>query len=135
MQVDGRCHCGAISFRATVNPQQVAICHCSDCQVLTGTAYRVSVPAPREHFTLLRGTPAVYVKAGESGARRAQAFCPDCASHLYAYGADEAQPKTYGLRVGCLDQRRELAPQRQKWCSSAMPWSADIGGLPRAERE
>jgi len=44
LRVHGSCHCGAISYEATVDTERVTICHCTDCQNLTGTAYRVSVP-------------------------------------------------------------------------------------------
>ena len=41
MQVDGGCHCGAIAYRAEIDPARVAVCHCTDCQALSGSAYRV----------------------------------------------------------------------------------------------
>ena len=133
MNVTGRCHCGAISYEAVVDPAKVTICHCTDCQSLTGSAYRVSVPVSRQAFALRSGSPAIYVKTGDSGAKRAQAFCARCGSPLYTYGVDDAS--TYGLRVGCIDQRRNLPPHRQKWCSSALAWSMDISDLPRSARE
>ena len=43
MQVHGSCHCGAIEFEAAVDPTRVTICHCTACQNLTGSAYRVTV--------------------------------------------------------------------------------------------
>jgi hypothetical protein len=128
MQVNGRCHCGAIEYDAVVDPAQVTICHCTDCQVLTGCAYRISVPVERQRFHLRKGTPATYVKVAASGAHRVQAFCATCGSPLYAHAL--GNPATYGLRVGCIEQRRLLAPQRQIWCASALPWSMDIRALP-----
>ena len=133
MKVNGKCHCGAITYEAVADPEQVAICHCSDCQALTGTAYRVSVPVPRDSFVLLSGKPRIYLKTGDSGAKRAQAFCSRCGSPLYTYAVDGAV--TYGLRVGCLEQRAELRPRRQKWCRSALDWSMNIADLPRRETE
>jgi len=35
MHVEGNCHCGQIKFRAEVDPDQVEICHCTDCQTLS----------------------------------------------------------------------------------------------------
>ena len=100
MQVHGSCHCGDIRYEAEVDPEQTAICHCTDCQKLTGSAYRVSVPAREGSFQLLAGEPRIYVKTGDNGARRAQAFCPRCGSPLYTYAADD--PRIYGLRVGFI---------------------------------
>ncbi len=38
MKIEGRCHCGQITYEAVVDADKVAICHCSDCQLLTGSA-------------------------------------------------------------------------------------------------
>ena len=43
MHIDGACHCGGITYEAEIDPDRVGVCHCNDCQRLTGTAYRVSV--------------------------------------------------------------------------------------------
>ena len=59
MKIDGSCHCGAIAYEAEIDPETVGICHCADCQQLTGTAFRVSVFAPEDKFRLTRGTPKV----------------------------------------------------------------------------
>lgn len=133
MKVEGSCHCGNIRYEAVVDPERVTICHCTDCQALTGSAYRVSVPVSVDAFSLLTGSPTIYVKISESGAKRAQAFCPNCGSPLYTYAAD--QPKTYGLRVGCISQRHELVPRKQIWCRSALAWSMTISSIAKKERE
>jgi hypothetical protein len=62
MKIDGHCHCGQITFEAEVDPTALTICHCTDCQTLTGSAFRINIPAPAEHFVLLSGTPKSYVR-------------------------------------------------------------------------
>ena len=129
MKVDGRCHCGRISYEAEIDPATVGICHCTDCQMLTGSAYRVSVPAPAATFRLLSGHPKSYVKTADSGNKRAHAFCPNCGAPIYATAVDD--PQSYSLRVGGLSQRAELAPRAQQWNGSAVPWSADLRAVSR----
>ena len=133
MHVTGRCHCGKIAYEAELDPAGVSICHCSDCQVLTGSAYRVSVRVPAETFRMLSGEPKIYIKTADSGARRAHTFCPDCGAPVYS--SDVTSPKFYSLRVGCLDQRAELAPRKQIWCKSSMPWSRDLSAVPGLEKQ
>ena len=133
MDVTGHCHCGAIAYRAVVDPAKVGICHCTDCQTLSGSAYRVSVPAPAESFQLLAGEPKVYIKTAESGNKRAHAFCPHCGAPVYASAISNTP--TYSLRVGALDQRASLPPRRQIWCKSAVPWSANIQDIPKLARQ
>ena len=125
MKVSGKCHCGSVTFTADVNPKNVLICHCTDCQVMSGSAYRIIAMAPRETFHLLSGKPKIYVKTAESGARRVQAFCPNCGTGLYAT-SDEAEPKVYGLRAAVLAERDKLPPQKQIWTRSARHWASDL---------
>jgi len=42
MEIDGQCHCGRVTYRADIDPAKVSICHCTDCQNLTGSPYRVT---------------------------------------------------------------------------------------------
>ena len=104
MKIDGHCHCGQITFEAEVDPTALTICHCTDCQTLTGSAFRINIPAPAEHFVLRSGTPKSYVKTAESGNKRRHAFCGDCGTPIYACAVDN--PQTYALRVGTITQVR-----------------------------
>jgi len=135
MKVNGACHCGQIIYEAEVDPARSAVCHCTDCQALTGTAFRVSVPTIAGTFRLLSGIPSVYLKiTADSGIKRRHAFCPKCGSPVYA-SADEENPPTRTLRVGGLAQREQLAPVRRIWCQSALQWSLDIGSLPGVPKQ
>jgi len=133
MHVNGSCHCGRICYEADVDPALVSACHCTDCQVLSGSAYRVSVRAPAATFKLTSGTPKTYVKTADSGNRRVHAFCADCGAPVYACAL--ADPPFYSLRVGGLQQRAQLPPRQQIWCRSAVPWSANLGVVAQQERQ
>ncbi len=127
MKVHGQCHCGELVYEAEVDPAQASICHCKDCQILTGTAYRVSVPAKAEDFRILNGVPKIYVKTAESGNPRAQAFCATCGTPIYA--SDVKYPAQFNLRTGPLAERVQLKPRRQIWCGSALDWVQDLSGM------
>ncbi len=132
MNIHGRCHCGELSYEADVDPAQVSICHCSDCQTLTGTAYRISVPAKAADFHILTGVPKIYVKTAESGNARAQAFCATCGTPIYA--SDITQPQLFNLRTGAIAERASLKPARQIWCRSALDWVQDLSGMEMREK-
>jgi hypothetical protein len=132
MRVDGSCHCGFITYEAEIDPADVGLCHCTDCQQLTGSAYTTFVFT--QAFRLLSGTPKIYVKTGSSGAKRAQAFCPECGSRIYASAA-VPQPPRYNLRVGTIRQRRALRPHKQMWCGSALDWVMDLRSVERYPKE
>jgi hypothetical protein len=121
MKIDGQCHCGAIAYEAEIDPDAVRICHCTDCQELTGSAFRVTAPTPEGNFRLTRGQPAEYRRTGSSGRGSFQHFCSQCGSPLFTVPAGEGE-RIVGIRVGTIRQRRELTPRRQYWLRSALPW-------------
>jgi len=123
VKVQGQCHCGAIAYEAEVQPGSMTICHCTDCQIHSGSAFRANISAPAASFRLLQGTPRTYVKTADSGARRLLAFCEHCGTPLYACA--EQAPTAYSLRTGVLKQRDELGtPQRQIWTQRRRAWVA-----------
>ena len=131
MKIDGACHCGNVAFEAEVDPGTVRICHCSDCQTMSGSLFRANIQADGKSFRLLRGEPKIYVKTADSGNKRAQAFCADCGTGLYA--TSPTDPASYGLRVGTITQRAAFRPAHQIWCQSELPWTAQINNLPRRD--
>lgn len=128
MKVQGNCHCGRIAYEAKVDPGQSAICNCTDCQTFSGSPWRASVPARAQDFRLLKGTLKTYEKTAESGTKRLQAFCGDCGSAVYSTSVENQT--LFNLRLGALDRRAELPPQRQIWTSSALPWAHDVTAVP-----
>jgi hypothetical protein len=126
MHVNGSCHCGAIRFTAEVDAERVVVCHCTDCQVLTGSAFRVAVPAPIESF-VVHGEPTRYVKVAESGTRRVQAFCPQCGTPVFSTAPEHATQVM--LRVGTLSQRTVLLPSLQIWKRSSLPWVESLASV------
>jgi hypothetical protein len=104
------------------------------CQSLSGSAFRIVVPAPAKDFRLLTGELKHYVKTAESGNKRMQAFCPECGSSIYSVAA-MPEPKAYNIRVGTARQRDELPPRRQYWRRSALHWVDNVGSLPSFDKE
>ena len=134
MQIDERCHCGFISYEAEIDPEKVMICHCTDCQTLSGSAFRTVALTREGEFNLLSGNVKTYVKIAESGARRLQAFCPECGSPLYATSEADG-PKVYSIRIGTSRQRDKLVPRAQIWCRSAQTWVGELGTMQKVETQ
>ena len=125
MKIDGQCHCGAVAYEAELDPEKVGICHCTDCQALSASAFRTIAMVSGDTFRLTKGEPKKYVKVGDSGNRRVQAFCAECGSGLYASDDSEA-PKVFNLRVGTVRQRAQIEPKFECWHESAVPWMPEL---------
>jgi hypothetical protein len=128
MNITGQCHCGAISFTALIDPNKIIVCHCSDCQSFSGSPFRAVAPAAVENVKLT-GTPKLYIKTADSGNKRAQAFCGDCGTQLYATEPDT--PKVLGIRLGCVNERAQIKPTIQIWGKSALPWLNALHEIPQ----
>jgi hypothetical protein len=135
MKIDGGCSCGAIKIEGEADPEKVQICHCTDCQTSTGTAFRVSIPVPGTTFRMT-GQPNYYLKtSADSGKPRLQAFCGSCASPIYSTTPGEGVQPSYMVRVGILRQRDQLMPQRQNWFRSARSWVLKLDAVPKNEKQ
>src|SRR5215470_15270284 len=70
MRIDGRCHCGYVSFEAEADPESTTLCNCTDCQTMSGAPLRAVVTARSGTFVLLSGTPAEYRTTAERCVRK-----------------------------------------------------------------
>ena len=134
MRIDGACHCGYITYEAEADPEKTYICHCTDCQTLSGSAFRTVLPSREGSFKLRSGELKIYVKTAESGTARPQSFCPNCGTPIYSTTLGE-DPKVYVLRLGTVRQRDQFIPKLQLWSRSARHWVDDISAVPRVEKQ
>jgi hypothetical protein len=134
MKIDGGCQCGAIKIQGEADPEKTQVCHCTDCQAGSGSAFRISVPVPGATFRMT-GSPILFLKTtAESGNPRLQAFCGKCGSPIYSTTPGEGVQPSYTMRVGILRQRDQFIPKRQNWFRSAQSWVTALGGVPKNEK-
>ena len=134
MKFQGACACGRIVIEGEADPEKTQVCHCTDCQTGTGSAFRVSVPVAGETFRIT-GEPATYLKTtADSGRPRLQAFCPTCGSPIYSTNPGEGRQAVYVVRVGLLRERDQFVPRRQNWFRSAQAWVTGLGAIPQNQK-
>lgn len=120
----GHCLCGKISYSAEADPIFMGVCHCTDCQRATGSAFEAVVAIPAASLTV-QGAPKVFVSKGDSGKDIQRSFCPDCGSTLMS--SADMMPGVAMLTTGTLDDTSQFKPSMQIYCDSAQPW-VDLGG-------
>jgi hypothetical protein len=134
MKIDGGCYCGYIVYEAEADPAKAMICHCTDCQSLSGSAFRTVLLTQQGSFKLLSGKLKIYLKTGESGNVRPQSFCPKCGTPIYSTTSEQG-PKVHSLRLGTVHQRDQFIPRLQLWSRSSQHWVDEIGSIPRIEKQ
>ena len=123
-QIEGGCLCGKVRYSADVEPAFVGVCHCTDCQKSSGSAFStvVAVPAPAVHVT---GTLKTFTKTGDSGKQIHRRFCPECGSGIVEEA--DAMPNIAMINAGSLDDPKWVKPLSEIYCDSAQPW-VQLGG-------
>ncbi len=133
MKIDGQCHCGRVRYVATVDPDNASVCHCTDCQAISGSAFRTTLRVPDSDLEM-SGETKTYNKVAASGNERALVFCPECGTQMCGMPVGDG-PKLISLRLGTCNQRAKLPPKRQIWCRSAMPWVNDLAAVPTSAEQ
>jgi len=118
-QITGGCLCGKVRYSANAEPAFVGVCHCTDCQKFTGSAFSIIVGVPKQAMTI-EGKLSTYSKAGDTGKTVERRFCPECGSSI----ADEASalPDVVMLSTGTLDDASWVKPSMEIFCDSAQSW-------------
>ncbi len=122
MKITGKCHCKEISIEAEIDLSTIYACHCKDCQMFAGGPFRVIVNVDKDKI-LTTGNPKEYVKTGDSGNKRIQAFCGKCSTSLYS---TSTKREKFSLRTGFLDQREYLIPKKHIYGRSSVKWLKNI---------
>jgi hypothetical protein len=117
---DGSCSCGAVKYRLTSAPMFIHCCHCTDCQRQTGSAFVLNALIEADRVRILQGDTRSFPQPTESGRPHVVHRCADCGTALWSnYGGRE---EIRFVRVGTLDQARQLPPDVHIYTRSKQPW-------------
>lgn len=128
MKVTGSCFCGDIRFEGEVNENAIGVCHCRDCQIFSGSAFRLSCGADPTLFKFTQGTPSYFDKSTDSGRVRRMAFCGRCGTHLASLPASERDYGYVSIRIACTDQFDQITPRVEVFCKSRVKWMEPLQG-------
>lgn len=126
-KLDGHCLCGSITYTcSTEEPVMTGICHCTDCQRQSGTAFSAIVGVPRAALHINGDSLKTYDTIGEDrGAIAHRSFCGTCGSPIISVLDD--MPDLAFVKAGTLTDASWLEPQMEVWTSSAQPWATTTG--------
>jgi hypothetical protein len=117
----GGCLCGKVRYEVASEPVAFMICHCRDCQYVSGGEPAAVVVVPKPAFRLVKGTVKGFAVKGESGAEVERQFCPDCGTPLFSRLG--AMPQLWAIKAGSMDDSSWLKPTAFLWTHSAQPWA------------
>ncbi len=118
-ELRGGCQCGDIRYEVTGVPQQVSVCHCTDCQRQSGSAFGMTLVVKEEDFRLTQGEPKTFASKSDAGRAKLGAFCPACGTRIYH--KPEWRKGMVSVKPGTLDDTSTLKPDIHIW-TSKQPW-------------
>ena len=131
MTTTGGCLCGAIRYEVASPPLFQGVCHCRDCQYVSGGAPANVMVVPKAAVTVTKGQTRTYWVTGDSGGRVGREFCEVCGTQLFSNL--EGQAGIVVIKVGSLDDPSQFTPSMNIWTGSAQPWHAIDTNLPNLE--
>ena len=129
MKTRGSCFCGAIAYEAEIDEQRIGVCHCRDCQIFSGSAFRTAAALSPADFEITKGSPKTFDKTADSGNVRRMVFCGDCGTHICSLPPDPATEGAFvSLRIATCDDFARLKPRGELFCRSKVSWLPAIEG-------
>ena len=118
LPLTGGCQCGLIRYRMRGHPLVFYLCHCSECQRHTSSAFGESLRFRREHLDVDPGLHCIR-RVSESGNQREGWFCPECGVRIWHGTAGSPE---INIKAGTLDDTSWLVPAGHIWTRSKQPF-------------
>jgi hypothetical protein len=118
LPLTGGCQCGRIRYSLRAKPLVFYLCHCTECQRHTSSAFGESLRFKREDMDVDAGL-ASFSRMSESGKQRQGWFCPDCGVRIWHGTTGSAE---INIKAGTLDDTSWLVPAGHIWCGSKQPF-------------
>lgn len=127
-EVTGGCACGAVRYRAAIDPAQAYWCHCRMCQRALGAVAVAFVNAGKADVEFTSGAPAEWQSSPI--ARRGR--CADCGTPLTFHYPDSDR---MDLTVASLDDPAGIVATSHFGVESHLPGWVELGALPTLRSE
>jgi hypothetical protein len=111
------CRCGQVRMRISAPPAITMACHCVGCQLMTASAFSLSVLVPKDAFEITQGEPVV----GGLHGYPVHYFCPYCMSWIFTR-LRETSPFV-NLRATMLDDATWFEPFIESCVAEKLPWA------------
>ena len=118
--MDGKCTCGALTYRLTNTPLFTHCCHCTWCQRETGSAFALNALIETE-FLEVTGEVEEITTPSASGKGQIIARCPACKVALYSHFAGAGRSMAF-VRTGTLADPGACPPDIHIFTSTKLPW-------------
>ena len=129
MTYAGGCHCGAVRYELEGPPNDVALCHCTDCRKNAGAPVMAWAGYDADKFRVTKGAPKIFRMSPVSERQ----FCGDCGAGL-TYANSEMLPGKIEVQSCTLDDPEAMPPQIHIQVAERLSWMHPTYKLPEIDR-
>jgi len=133
MNIPGGCICGAVRYQLTAEPLFTHVCHCTECQHESGSAFQITALVLASDFKLVGNEPSVNYVTRKSGNEYAIYRCENCCCTVAAKSIPENRVMV--VRPGTFDDTSIVWPQAHIWAREKQSWFEIPTGVPVFEEE
>lgn len=116
-RITGGCACGKVRYEIAEAPIFQAVCHCSDCQKSSGSAFAEVLLVAADRFAMSGAEPRFHASKAKSGRTMNRGFCSDCGSQVVIRRPET--PQFAFVQAGSLDDPSLFQPMAEVFVSEA----------------
>ena len=128
----GTCHCGQVGFELASELEEVYVCNCSDCKILSGSSHHLLGIVERGAININLEELTRYQNKTESGHEMSRYFCPNCGTPIFVESTRFRDIQM--VLVSTVDKPEVMTPSFEIWCKSKCGWQDDLCKIRRFER-
>jgi hypothetical protein len=115
------CACGQASITVNAQPTMHGVCHCTNCQRRTGSAFGISAYFDKTAVVATTGETKVYAfHHAAQNHDQTRHFCVACGTTLFWFQA--AAPESIGIAGGCFADEHLPEPTFSVTDRKRLPW-------------
>jgi hypothetical protein len=118
--LEGQCQCGEVKYRVVGTPVTLFVCHCTECQRQSSSAFGMALWVRDAEVQLSGGELKEWIRTTPSGRNMACSFCPICGTRLFHKMLGQSQ--FMSIKPGTLNNTALLEPAGHIWTKSKQPW-------------
>ena len=124
--LQGSCLCGKINYNYNSEIIFKAVCHCTDCQKHTSSAYSIIIGVHKKGFNLSGNTIKYFPVKTDTGNIKKYNFCSNCGSHIFSNIEHENYKDMIFIKGGSIDQPKlsDLSPDMEVFTDSKVSWAS-----------
>ena len=117
--IAGACLCGDIRYEVPAQSEFQLLCHCTDCQTISGAGGYAAYVVPLDAVSVTQGNPSSYEVTADSGRTNRRRFCSTCGTRVWAELPEMGMASVNGLS---LINREHYRPKMHHMPESAPSW-------------